>query len=100
MEFPQPNKVNPNRPAASYNLNGTGFHRCPGEAYSQKIIVEIAKVVFSLKNVRRAPGDAGELHRFSEIIHETEVDFFLQRNGIVSVWPGYMYIVVRRHPCL
>ncbi|KNZ76883.1 Psi-producing oxygenase C [Termitomyces sp. J132] len=93
VEFPEPKKVNPKRPAASYNLNGAGFHHCPGEAYAQKAIVEIVKVVFSLKNVRRAPGDPGDLHRFSEILHETEVDFFLQRNGTVNAWPGSMYIV-------
>lgn len=57
-------------------------------------IVEIVKVVFSLKNVRRAPGEAGKLKGFSEIIHETETDFFIQRNGTVSPWPGSLCIVV------
>ncbi|KAG6806626.1 hypothetical protein H0H92_010617, partial [Tricholoma furcatifolium] len=81
LDFPDPTKVNPTRPLASYNLNGTGFHNCPGTAYAQLTIVEIIKAVFSLKNVRRAPGDAGKLHGFSEIIHETETDFYIQRNG-------------------
>ncbi|KAG6861378.1 hypothetical protein C0995_000784 [Termitomyces sp. Mi166 len=92
VEFPEPTKVNPTRPVASYNLNGTGFH-CPSETYALKTVVEIVKVVFSLKNVRRAPGDAGRLHRFTEVLHETEVDFFIQRNGTVSLMPGSMYIV-------
>ncbi|KAG6830523.1 hypothetical protein H0H87_007821, partial [Tephrocybe sp. NHM501043] len=93
VDFPEPTKINPTRPPASYNLNGAGFHNCPGTAYAQLTIVEIVKSVFSLKNVRRAPGDEGKLHGFSEIIHETETEFFVQRNGTVSAWPGSMHIV-------
>ncbi|KAG5723914.1 Psi-producing oxygenase C [Termitomyces sp. T112] len=92
LEFPEPTKVNPTRPLASYNLQGVGFHRCPGETYTRKTIVDIVKAIFSLRNVRRAPGDAGRLYRFSEVLHETEVDFFVQRNGTVSSWPGSMII--------
>ncbi|KAG6917742.1 hypothetical protein DXG01_001280 [Tephrocybe rancida] len=93
LDFPDPTKIDPTRPPASYNLNGAGFHNCPGTAYAQLTIVEIVKSVFSLKNVRRAPGDAGKLHGFSETIHETETDFFVQRNGTVSAWPGSLHIV-------
>ncbi|KAF5372301.1 hypothetical protein D9615_009236 [Tricholomella constricta] len=94
LEFPDPTAVNPNRPPAAWaNLNGLGFHYCPGTTYSQQTITEIVKAVFSLKNVRRAPGDAGKLQGFSEIIHETETDFFVQRNGTTSPWPGSLNIV-------
>ena len=94
IDFPDPTSVNPNRPIASYNLNGAGFHNCPGTNYAQYTIIEIVRAVFKLKNVRRAPGDAGRLHGFTEIIHETETDFFVQRNGKVSPWPGSIVIVV------
>jgi linoleate 10R-lipoxygenase len=80
---------------ASYNLNGAGFHNCPGTTYAQLTIVEIVKAIFSLKNVRRAPGNAGKQQRFTEIINDTETDFYVQRNGSVSAWPGSMHIVVR-----
>lgn len=86
--------VNPRRPPGSYNLNGAGFHNCPGTTYAQVTITEIVKAVFSLKNVRRAPGEAGKLKGFTEIIRETETDFYIQRNGTVSPWPGSLYIVV------
>jgi cytochrome P450 len=99
LDFPDPKTVNPRRPPASYNLNGAGFHNCPGTAYAQVTIVEIVKAVFQLKNVRRAPGDAGKLHRITEIINETETDFYIQRNGSVSAWPGSMHIVVRSFAC-
>ncbi|KAG6877820.1 hypothetical protein C0993_003604 [Termitomyces sp. T159_Od127] len=85
VEFPEPTIVNPTRQAASYYLNGTAFRHCPGEASVHKTIAEIIKVVFGLENVRRAPGDAGDLHRLSEVLHETEVDSFVQRNGTGSL---------------
>ncbi|KAF5370929.1 hypothetical protein D9615_009815 [Tricholomella constricta] len=94
LDFPDPTVVNPTRPLTSYNLNGAGFHNCPGTTYAQQTIVEIVKAVFRLKNVRRAPGDAGKLHGFVEIIHDTETDFYVQRNGTVSPWPGSLHIVV------
>ncbi|RDB14949.1 Psi-producing oxygenase A [Hypsizygus marmoreus] len=92
VEFPDPTTVNPRRPITSYNLNGAGFHNCPGTAYAQQTIVEVLRVVFRLKNIRRAPGDAGRLNRFTEIVQETETDFYVQRNGTVSPWPGSMFI--------
>ncbi|PPQ84052.1 hypothetical protein CVT26_013955, partial [Gymnopilus dilepis] len=94
LDFPDPTTVNPRRPPSAYTtINGTGFHLCPGVDYAQKTIVEAIRVIFSLKNVRRAPGDAGSLKRFTEIVHETETDSFVQRNGTVSPWPGSMNIV-------
>jgi len=93
-DFPDPTSVNPKRPSASYNLNGAGFHNCPGTNYAVETIIEVVRAVFKLKNIRRAPGDAGKLHGFTEIINETETDFFVQRNGKVSPWPGSMIIVV------
>jgi hypothetical protein len=93
LDFPDPTSVNPRRPLASYNLNGAGFHNCPGTTYAQLTIAEIVKSVFKLKNVRRAPGNAGKLHRITEIINETETDFYIQRNGSVTAWPNSMHIV-------
>lgn len=52
------------------------------------------KVIFKLRNIRRAPGDAGVLKRIVESVNETDTDFFVQRNGTVNRWPGSMQIVV------
>ncbi|KDR77934.1 hypothetical protein GALMADRAFT_244901 [Galerina marginata CBS 339.88] len=94
LDFPNPTAVDPRRPPLPFdNINGTGFHGCPGVNYAQKAMVEVFKVVFSLKNLRRASGDAGTLRRFNEIVHETESDVFVQRNGTTSPWPGSMYLV-------
>jgi linoleate 10R-lipoxygenase len=86
--------VDTTRPQSSYNLNGTGFHGCPGVAYAEHCIAEILKVVFGLKNVRRAPGDAGKLAGFRTIVHETETNVYLTPNGTTSSWPGSMHLVV------
>jgi hypothetical protein len=94
LEFPDPTVVNPRRPPSSYHLNGAGFHNCPGTTYAQLTIMEIVKAVFQLKNVRRAPGNAGRLKRFTEVVHETETDIYLQRNGSTGPWPGSLYLVV------
>jgi len=92
-DFPNPTEVNPRRPKDSYSLNGTGFHSCPGYAYAEQTITEIVRVVFSLKNVRRAEGNAGKLVGFSKVVLETENNVYIMPNGTLSAWPGSMHIV-------
>ncbi|TFK63860.1 heme peroxidase [Pluteus cervinus] len=92
VEFPNPTSVDPARPESSYNLNGTGFHTCPGVTYAVQTIAEIVKVVFKLKNVRRAPGNAGRLAGFTEVINETETNVFIKPNGTLSPWPGSLVL--------
>ncbi|KAJ7923789.1 heme peroxidase [Mycena leptocephala] len=92
-DFPNPTTVDPTRPIGSYNLNGAGFHTCPGLTYAEQTITEIVKVVFKLKNVRRAAGDAGRLAGFKTIINETETNMFMTPYGTTSPWPGSMFIV-------
>ncbi|KAJ6487073.1 heme peroxidase [Mycena vitilis] len=91
-DFPNPTTVDPTRPLASYNLNGAGFHGCPGVTYAEQTIAEIVKVVFKLKNVRRAAGNAGKLPGFVDIVNETPTNVFLTPYGTTSPWPGSMFI--------
>ena len=44
--------------------------------------------------MRRAPGDAGKLSGFTEVVNETETNVFIKPNGTTSPWPGSMYLVV------
>ncbi|KAJ7704765.1 heme peroxidase [Mycena rosella] len=92
-DFPNPTAVDPSRPLGSYNLNGAGFHGCPGVTYAEQTIAETVKVVFKLKNVRRAAGDAGKLAGFKTTINETETNVYLTPYGTTSPWPGSMYLV-------
>ncbi|KAJ7160327.1 heme peroxidase [Mycena filopes] len=91
-DFPNPTAVDPSRPVTSYNLNGTGFHGCPGVTYAEQTIAEIVKVVFKLKNVRRAEGDSGRLAGFKQIVNETETNVYLTPYGTTSPWPGSMFL--------
>ncbi|KAJ7785469.1 heme peroxidase [Mycena olivaceomarginata] len=78
VDFPNPTAVDPSRPRNTYNLNGAGFHTCPGVTYAEQTIAEIVKVVFQLKNT---------------IINETETNVYLTPYGTTSPWPGSMYLV-------
>ncbi|KAF8878553.1 hypothetical protein BD779DRAFT_1474745 [Infundibulicybe gibba] len=92
-EFPNPTSINPARPKELYNLNGAGFHNCPGVTYAEQTIAEILRVVFRLKNVRRAPGRAGRLNGFTTVVNETETNMFINPIGSVSPWPGSMHLI-------
>jgi len=92
-EFPNPTAVDPRRPKGAYNLNGSGFHNCAGVAYAEQTIAEIVKVVFRLRNVRRAPGNAGRLVGFKTVVNETETNMFVKPNGTLTTWPGSMVLV-------
>ena len=63
-------------------------------------ITEMVRVIFSLKNIRRAPGEAGRLQKITTIKYETPNYQYVQPNGELSMWPGPMYLVVRFFPGL
>ncbi|KAJ7436075.1 heme peroxidase [Mycena galericulata] len=92
-DFPNPRAVDPTRPKASYNLNGTGFHGCPGVTYAEQTIAEVLKVIFKLKNVRRAAGNAGKLAGFKMQIKEAETNIYSTDYGTTAPWPGSMHLV-------
>ena len=93
-DFPDPLKIDPTRPESSYSYNGTGFHKCPGVTYAEQTIAEIVKVVFSLKNVQRAPGNDGKLAGFTTLMNETPTKVYLTPYGMTSPWPGSMTLMV------
>lgn len=53
------------------------------------------KPIFSLKNLRRAAGDAGVLAGYHDIIRETETNIYVNRDGTTGPWPGSLYVQVR-----
>ena len=61
--FPDPDAVNPRRDPNSYIHYGLGPHACLGRAASQIAITEMFRVLFRKRNLRRAPGPAGELKK-------------------------------------
>nr|GAT46932.1 heme peroxidase [Mycena chlorophos] len=91
-DFPNPTNVDPKRPKSSYRLLGAGFHHCLGATFVEPVIAEVLKVIFGLKNVRRAPGDMGRLAGFTQIVDETPTNVYLTAYGGTSAWPGSMTI--------
>ncbi|KAJ7364548.1 hypothetical protein DFH08DRAFT_798879 [Mycena albidolilacea] len=88
LEFARPTAVAPTRSIAPQKLKG-----CPGLIYADQTITEIVKVVFALKNLRRAPGTAGRLARFKSNCNETATNRYLTPDGKTSRWPGSMHLV-------
>ncbi|KAJ8518487.1 hypothetical protein ONZ45_g4459 [Pleurotus djamor] len=91
VDFPDPYVVDPRRPKASYNLNGSGYHNCIGTTYSQVAIAEILKVIFGLKNIRRAPGSVGRIPGYQEMVRETEMDVYVNRDGTTGPWVAFLH---------
>ncbi|KDR69941.1 hypothetical protein GALMADRAFT_282379 [Galerina marginata CBS 339.88] len=56
-------RVDPNR--ETQGIQGLGLHKCPGISFADHTMPEIFKAIFRLENLRRAPGRAGSLVRFS-----------------------------------
>ena len=77
-------------------LLGLGFHECLGLHLTEQTIPEILKVIFRLKNLRRAEGPAGRLAGFTVPLHGTEVPLYLDEEGKVSYWARSMTFVVSR----
>ncbi|KAL0959662.1 hypothetical protein HGRIS_011364 [Hohenbuehelia grisea] len=87
IEFENPTEVNPRRPKESYCLDGAGFPN------AQQTIAEVVRVIFRLKNLRRAPGEMGKLHVFTEVIHDTETNVYINRDGTIGALAGSMMVV-------
>ncbi|KAF7326065.1 Heme peroxidase [Mycena kentingensis (nom. inval.)] len=90
-DFPNPTSVDPTRPKTVYNF-GADFFQGQGQTFAEQTIVEVVKVVFSLKNVRRAPGDMGKIAGFTQTVNETETNVYLTPYGTTSGWPGEMVV--------
>lgn len=86
-------KVDPRRPREKYGVQGIGFHGCPGIKYTEETLVEVLRVIFSLKNLRRAPGTMGVLSGFDNLDHGMKTHMFIDSKGKISPWPGSLMVV-------
>jgi hypothetical protein len=91
-DFPNPLSVDPRRPRNNYAVQGIGFHGCPGVSYAEKTLVEVIRVIFSLKNLRRAQGPAGTLSGYGDNQFGTKAKLFLDDTGKISAWPGCLMV--------
>ena len=72
-DFPNPTTVDPTRPKEKYQLQGAGFHNCPGVDFAADTIPQIVKIIFSLPNIRRAAPPAGVCASFE--LNQFDVSF-------------------------
>ncbi|KAI0071441.1 heme peroxidase [Panus rudis PR-1116 ss-1] len=94
-DFPNPTQVNPSRPAQSYINHGTRFHLCAGHNLT---IPELMRVIFKLKNIRRAPGPAGKMASFMSPAYGTDNRMYISDTGNVTPWHSSLTIVSPRRP--
>ncbi|KAG7449917.1 heme peroxidase [Guyanagaster necrorhizus] len=92
-DFPDPLKVDPTRPLDNYELQGCGFHGCPGVAFVAEAVPTMIKIIFSLPGIRRAPGPAGTLAGFTLNQFETDNKMYITATGQWGPWPGSLQIV-------
>jgi len=83
--FPEPLTVNPTRPAELY-LSGDGISRSFGNEFVHSVMGAVLSTVFSLKNLRRAPGISGQLKRFRYETNGTEYYQYLDKNMDPVPW--------------
>lgn len=91
-DFPEPLKVDPTRDPKKYQLNGGGFHLCIGVDFAINVIAELVKIVFSLKNFRRGPGDSGKLVLITKTFNAVETNQYVKKDGSLSDWPQTMTV--------
>jgi len=92
-DFPDPLKVDPTRPLDNYELQGCGFHGCPGVAFVQEAVPAMLRVIFTLPGIRRAPGQAGKLAGFTLNQFETDNKMYITSTGQWGPWPGSLQIM-------
>jgi len=89
--FQNPRQPDPcrDKKAAFY---ADGLHKSLGEALTTKIMSEVLRAVFSFKNVRRAPGNSGQLQRFKDGDHPQLRYSYLGPDQFPTAWPASLTI--------
>jgi linoleate 10R-lipoxygenase len=109
--YPSPASVALNRTKEQKLLLGDGCAKLLGEDYiidvshlcggsieelirslHHQVGAHVLKAVFSLKNLRRAPGPSGTLRRYVQSHHGTPQYFYLDQKQKVSLWPTSMLL--------
>lgn len=65
-----------------------------GMNFAMKSIPEILKVIFGLKNLRRAEAPAGVMQSFMLPVFGTDNKMYIDNVGNFGPWPGSLTVVV------
>lgn len=92
--FTNPGDVVLTRPKDSY-LAGDGISRSFGLDFVSAVSGAVLNTVFSLKDLRRAPGPSGQLKRFRYNANGTEYYQYLDKNMKPIPWATTLILQVR-----
>ncbi|KAH8104009.1 linoleate diol synthase [Cristinia sonorae] len=90
--FPNPPSVNPSGAPRELYLSGDGCERCLGQDLATKIMAQVLRAVFSLPNLRRAPGMSGVLKRFPSDTMRTSTYVYLAKDQKQTPWATSMVV--------
>lgn len=93
IAFPHPEIIDPHRPISSYILLGHGLHFCFGARLVAPALVSTLKEVFSLKNLRRAPGSQGHFSTLSHHVAGVNMRVYLDANSKESPIPTTLTLI-------
>ena len=97
-DFPNPTTVDPTRPKSAYNLQGAGFHGCPGVDFVAQTLPEVVRAVFRLPGLRRAPAPQGYCAEFALHQFDTDNAMYISSTGDVTPWPTSLQVAVSDLP--
>ncbi|KAG8894697.1 hypothetical protein FRB99_001047 [Tulasnella sp. 403] len=90
---PDPSAIDPTRSPDVYMTFGSGMHKCLGQWFVLSVMPQVMRSIFTLKNVRRAPGESGKLNRFQQRLYgSTPGNLYIDARGNVTPWPASMTI--------
>jgi len=90
--FENPHAIDPCRPREAYATFGRGEHSCLGSMFTEQTIPAVMRAIFSKRNVRRAPGQSGQLNRFRHNLYGTESWMYMSAKGAISAFPASLVI--------
>ncbi|KAF7430838.1 hypothetical protein PC9H_006552 [Pleurotus ostreatus] len=85
--FPNPHAVDLSRSRERY-LGNDGLYRAIGENLTVMIINKVLRGIFAQTNIRRAPGQSGQLKRFREHASVMQIFTYLDKNQLPTAWPS------------
>ncbi|KAJ8594598.1 putative linoleate diol synthase [Rhizopogon salebrosus TDB-379] len=90
--FPNPTTLDTTRTSRSRYLHGDGCFEILGEDLASKIMAEVLRGILSFDNVRRGPGQSGNLPRFEDKALPILRYAYLNEKMMPSAWPTSMVI--------
>ncbi|KAG1742705.1 heme peroxidase [Suillus paluster] len=90
--FPNPTIVDTTRTPRERSLCGNSCFKVLGEDLASKVIAEVVRGVLSFDNVRRGPGQSGNLPRFKDHALPVLRYAYLDEKMLPSAWPTSMVI--------